>query len=116
MEGGMDNADGKRVMTQPEKVEYIISRGCEFLGITRDDFSTKDTRKSKLWYKKRFLIPILYENTSLTIREVANLIGLKNHTTILYHIKVMKEEASGELYGSKKTKQVYDELLSYLNL
>jgi chromosomal replication initiation ATPase DnaA len=112
----MDNVDGKRVMTQPEKVELILSRGCEYLGITREELSTKDARKSKIWYKKRFLIPILYENTSLTLKEVAELVGLQNHATILYHIRVMKEESSGELFGSKKTKQVYDELLSYLNL
>jgi len=103
-------------MTQPEKVEYILSRGCEYLGITREELSTKDARKSKIWYKKRFLIPILYENTSLSTKEVAKLVGLQNHSTILYHIKMMKEEASGELYGSKKIKQVYDELLIYLNL
>ena len=33
----MDDANNKRVMTQPQKVEYILNKGCEFLGLTRDD-------------------------------------------------------------------------------
>jgi chromosomal replication initiation ATPase DnaA len=103
-------------MTDPEKVNYIIDKGCEYFGISRDQVSAPVLGKSKIWYKKRFLVVPLYDNTALSQQEIATLLGLKNHSTILYHYRELKEDISGELYGSNKTRKIYEELLAYLKL
>ncbi len=112
----MDSTDGKRVMTQPEKVEYIMDKGCEFFGLTRQELVTKDYRKSKMWYKKRFILGVLSDETALSLKEIAGCVGLKNHSTILYHKRCLDEELSEEVYGSQRTKTINKEFLSYLNL
>lgn len=113
----MVNADNKRVMTQTEKVEYILDRGCEFLGLTRSDLLEGGIKGRDLkWKRKRYLIPILTDYTILSPKEVAGILGYTQPTTCLIARETIKREISGELYGSKKIKLVYDELLTYLNL
>ena len=113
----MVNADNKRVMTQPQKVEYILEKGCEFLGLTRADFiSGTIGRKSDVWQKKRLLIPILNDNTLLTPTKIADVLGYRDVTAVIKARDLIMRDISGELYGSKKIKLVYDELLTYLNL
>jgi chromosomal replication initiation ATPase DnaA len=106
----------KEIMTQPEKVEYILNRGCAYLGLDKDKLDYRGGNKSKDWHKKRFLIVLLLDNTNSSLREVAAYVGYKSHQNIMYHYKNMKQELSSELYGSDKIKSIYNELLSYLNL
>ena len=103
-------------MTQPEKIQYILKGGCDFFGMTMDDLQKKTGSRSKIWDKKRFLIPVLNDNTVCNINDIANLLGYKSHASVLYHKNTINEELSGEIYGSEKTKKVYNEFLQYLKL
>jgi hypothetical protein len=115
MEDIMADADNK-IMTQPEKIEHILNKGCDYLGIDRNNLTRKSGSRDKDWYKKRFLVPLLFDYTALSYRDIAGFLGYSNHSTPIHHYKIFKEEISGELYGSQKTKMIYTELLSYLNL
>lgn len=113
----MVNADNKRVMTQPQKVEYILNKGCEFLGLAKDDLiSGAIGRRSDRWQLKRLLIPVLSEHTLLTPTGMAEVLGYGDVTSIIKARDIIMRDISGELYGSKKIKLVYGELLTYLNL
>lgn len=112
----MDDVDNK-IMTQPEKVEYILNKGCEFLGLTREDVLEGGVGyKSAKWQKKRYLIPVLSDYTILTPTEISQILGYCDVASLLKAKEVITKDISGELYGSKKIKLVYDELLTYLKL
>jgi hypothetical protein len=52
----------------------------------------------------------------MTFKEIAEKLCYKQHSVVIYHYKNMKDDLSGEVYGSNKTKQIYNELLTYLKL
>ena len=112
----MADANNGKIMTQAEKTQLILNKGCEYLGITRDQLLEGLGSKSKIWDKKRFLIPILYDYTICNYSDIAFYLGYKTHSNVIYHLNLIKDELSVDVYGSEKTKQVYKELLSYLNL
>ena len=103
-------------MTQPEKVKYIIDNSCVFFGIEKGDLIINVGSRSKIWFKKRFIVAALDEFTACNQEEIAELVGYKERTNVSTHLKKFKEELSTELYGYEKTKRIYNELLSYLNL
>ena len=112
----MVNADDK-AMTQPEKKEYILRRASEYFGISVEKMtSQRNGNRSALFGKKKILIPVLYNYTDASLTEIAQILGYKAMQSVSYHLKNLKQELSGELYGSQKTKMVYEELLTYLNL
>jgi chromosomal replication initiation ATPase DnaA len=111
----MEDVDGK-IMTQPEKIEYIIKGSCEFFGIARNKFRCLTSSRSPIWHKKRHIIGVLHDYTAMSLREIAENLGYKEHTSILYHYKCLKRELSNEFYGYDKTKLVHKELLTYLKL
>ena len=103
-------------MTQPEKIEHILNGGCEYLGVKRELLEEKTGSRSKIWHKKAFLVMLLNEYTILSVDEIANHLGYKTHANVLYNIRKMKDELSEDVYGSKKTKMIYYELLKHLEL
>lgn len=103
------------VMTQPEKVEYIISGCCAYFGITKEKLLSNPGSRSDIWDKKRILITILDNNTSCNSTEIAEILGYKSRATVLYHRNVLQDELSDAVYGNNKAKFIYNELLSYLN-
>ena len=112
----MADVDDRKVMTQPEKVDYILDNSCGFFGIKRGDLTINTGSRSKIWFKKRFIVAVLDEYTACIQEEIAVLVGYRDRTNVSTHLKKIKEELSGELYGCEKTKRIYNELLSYLNL
>ena len=102
-------------MTQPELIEYIINKGCEYLGIKLPTPKGIGAPKPD-WRRKRFLIVLLTDYTILSQQEIASLLGYKQHGTVSFHYKNMKDELSDTTYGRKKAKLVYDNLLNYLKL
>jgi len=111
----MEDANGK-IMTQPEKIEYILSKCCEYFGISRDKLDEPHYSSSKLAEKKRLIIGVLKDNTILSYREIMALTGYKTHANVLYHYKLLQNELSDDAYGYDKTKRIYKELLNYLKL
>lgn len=104
------------IMTQPEKVEHIISGCCAYFGITKEDLTRKTGGRSSIWFKKRFVGYLLSNYTACNTFEIIEAIGYKQRNSITYHIKTLEDELSENTYGNNKTKMIYNELLSYLNL
>jgi hypothetical protein len=102
-------------MTQPELVEHLISSGCEYLGIKLPT-PKRIGAASPDWRRKRYLIVLLSDYTILSQHEIASLLGYKQHGTVSFHYKNMKDELSDNTYSSNKSKLVYNNLLNYLKL
>jgi chromosomal replication initiation ATPase DnaA len=100
-----------------EKVDAIVNGFCQYYGVKADDLckSTKG-REGILWKWKKYLIPILYDNTDLDFAEIMKILGYKSYPNVTYHYKVIKEEISDELYGSQKIRLNYNELIKFLQL
>lgn len=104
------------IMTQPEKVEYIISGCCDYFGITKDDIARNTGSRSSIWDKKRFIVYLLFNHTPCNTTDITKYLGYKSRRNVSYHIKMLEDELSENTYGNNKTKMIYNELLSYLNL
>jgi len=104
------------VLTQPQKIDYVLTKGCEYLGLDKESLSISYTRSGSKWEKKRYLAPILYRHTVATYNEIAKLLGYKSHRSVVLHIQQVDDELTDRVYGSPKTKAIYKELLAYLNL
>ena len=112
----MADVDNRKVMTQPEKIDHILNGGCAFFGVPRDVMFKKESPKSKIWHKRKYFTLLLDDNTSCSLRDIADILGYSQHGTVMYHLSKIRDELSSDFYGSKKTKMIYNELLSYLNL
>ena len=104
------------MMTQVEKVDYIMKKSCTYLGVTPDELKPRSRPKSELLMGRRFIIKTLADHTTLSFDTVANLLGYKGHSNILYHFNVINDDLSDKTYGSDKIKRLYKEYLDYLNL
>ncbi len=112
----MGNDVSERVMTQPEKVDHIFNGCISYFGIPKEDLYDKHKKSDMIWEKKRYIAFILFNNTFLTLRQIGALVGYKSHDLVLYHVTAMRDLLSDASYGSDKTKRLYKELLTYLNL
>jgi len=111
----MANVDDK-IMTNPEKVDYILDGICTYFGVEKKAMCNKNYSRSHIFDKKRYAMVILYDYTACSFGDIKRLLGYHAATVILYHYKNLKQELSGELYGSEKVKRTYNDLLTYLKL
>ena len=102
-------------MTQPEKIDYIINKGCEYFGLTPDDLLRKTGTRSNVHRMKRYIALIILDHTETTMAGVATTLGFWNKDSVSSAIKKIRDELSDEFYGMNKTKIVYNELLKYLD-
>ena len=112
----MANAGDGKIMTQPEKAEHIIVKGCEYFGLSRDKLIQPKSGGGGTATKRKYLSLVLSEHTICDGVEITALLGYSSTQNVYRNIKALKEEISEELYGVDKTKRIYNELLSYLNL
>lgn len=112
----MDNAVEKRVMTHQDKVDYILSKSFEYFGITPTKGQSVFAGRTPNWNKKRYIAKVLLDNTVLTQQEIADALGYSQHSSIIYHAKTLANELSPDVYGEEKTKRIYSDYISYLNL
>lgn len=110
----MGNDDGK-IMTTPEKTEHILNGICRYFGVSREELMSKPCIRTNFDIR-RYAVLLLYDYTASSHRHIAKALGYKKHGAVLFHYKNMKDEIGGALYGSEKTKMVYHELLTFLNL
>jgi chromosomal replication initiation ATPase DnaA len=103
-------------MTQPEKKKFLVEGACQYFGITTEELCHPNGKRSKIWNKKRFFVSILYDYTDASYSEIARILNYATHVNVSHHYKTIKEELSDEFYNSQKTKMIYNELLTYLNL
>jgi len=112
----MADANDRKVMTQPEKIDYILSRSAEYFGVDKNQFHLKCTKGDRLWGKKKYVALVLDDNTILSRQEMSKLLGFTNGNNVSYWLKTTREELSDKFYRNDKSKMFYNELLTYLNL
>lgn len=112
----MGNDVSERVMTQPEKIDYILSSSAKYFGVKKEDFGAKCRKGDRLWGKKKYVALVLDDKTILSREEMAKLLGFTNGNNVSYWLKTTREELSDKFYKNDKAKMFYNELLSYLNL
>lgn len=107
-----------KILTQPEKIEYILSRGCEYFGINRKDLNKKivgNNGKSSLNRARKLFFPILREATSITDKEIGALLGYS--TQNMHYLKRRStEDLSENFYGDASLRNTYQELREYINI
>lgn len=95
--------------------ERVLDETCRFWNITLPDLRTY-RRNKELVIRRKITTRLLYMYTDRTTSQIAELLGYKNHATVLHHLKKMEEELSPEFYGNTNTKKVYKQLLNQLKL
>ncbi len=103
-------------MTQAEKIAYIINKSCMYFGVTPDELRPHHNPKTEYVTDRRFIIKALSDNTTLSHLQIAKLLGYKQDHNVRYHYNVLNNDLSNEVYGSEKTKRLYREYITYLNL
>lgn len=104
------------MMTQPEKVDFIMDKTCAFFGVSREEIKIQGDKGASRFISRRFAIKTLRDNTMLTFKSIADLLGYKKQETALYHYNTFTDEISDNVFGSEKTKRIYKEYTDYLNL
>ena len=105
-----------KIMTQPQKMEYIIEKGCEYFGLSKEKLTAPNMGKSAIAGKKKYISLVLSEYTAYNVVEIASELSYKSPQNVYRNILNLKEELSEEFYGTDKTKRIYNELLNYLQL
>lgn len=58
----------------------------------------KVTRKREIVYQRSYVANFICENSELPLREIGMILGGKDHTTILYYLKMHNNFKNDELY------------------
>lgn len=93
----------------------IINKSAKFFGITLGQLTERTNRKVIVRYRK-VIAYILRQNTCLSLRRIADMLGYRNHATVLHHIKRARIEASDTIFKDALIKAEYYNLLNHLNL
>ena len=101
--------------TRPVSSEFIIDGVCDYFHIDKETLMACK-RDRKLVEKRQLTATILHQHTNLTLREIAELLGYRNHSTIIHHVKNMSNYILGEYYGYDDLKKTYRQLLIHLKL
>ena len=112
----MADVDNRKVMTQPEKIDYILTKSADYFGVDKKAFGLRCTKGDRLWGKKKYVALVLDDKTILSREEMAKLLGFPNGNNVSYWLKTTREELSDKFFGNDKSKMFYNELLNYLNL
>jgi chromosomal replication initiation ATPase DnaA len=95
--------------------DLIINGVCSYYGISKDTLK-KRARTAYLVSRRRIATKLLHEYTSKNLQDIANILGYRNHATIIHHLRRIDEELSDNVYGNNKLKAEYKAVLNHLNL
>jgi len=95
--------------------ENIIAESARFYSTTPEDIKTV-SRKWKLVRQRKLLAYILRQYTTLSQDNIANLLGYKNHATVIHHLKRANLETGNSIYKDVEIRSEYKQLINYLNL
>ena len=95
--------------------EFILDGVCSFYEIDRNNLRTY-RRNKKLVERRMITIRLLHLYTDRTLKQIAELVGYKNHATVFHHLKQADLLLSKEFYGNDEIKRTYKQLLNHLKL
>lgn len=88
--------------------DYVIDICCEHFSITRDEL-TYARRMGDYVSRRVITMKLLMEFTKGTgVGEITNLLGYKQHGTILHHLKEFNQILDGKVYDHKYMKRDYE--------
>ncbi len=90
---------------QPALPEAIINAVCTALDVTIDDLKN-GKRTERLADARALLSYFLMQNTRLKLVEIIKLMGLKNHSSVITHLKKVKELSSVDKHFADKKNKV----------
>ncbi len=93
----------------------IISKSAKFFGVTVSQLTEKTNRWVIVRHRK-VIAYVLRQHTPLSFKRIADMLGYKNHATVLYHIGRARTETSDTIFKDALTKAEYFNLLNHLNL
>jgi hypothetical protein len=100
-----------------EKIDYILSKASEYYGVPKEKLTSYNKgKKGGIWRWKRNIAFVLFNYTDLAIEEIKTVLGYQSYNTVNYHIKEMTDNISDKVYGEKRTKRGYDELVKFIGL
>ena len=83
--------------------EFIIDTVCDHFHITRDDMSSKK-RNSEISHPRQIAMYLCRKMTDISLNEIGNYMGGRNHSTILHGVESIEEEVE----KNEKTKNTID--------
>ena len=104
--GGYYFSNEKRVVTP----EYIINVVAEHFDITPEDIKS-DKRSSKIAFPRQICMYLCNEMTSYKLKAIGQIMGGKDHTTIMYGCKKIE----GEIAKSESTRNTIELLKKKIN-
>lgn len=94
---------------------FIINGSCDYYNITSDKLKEKSRKPQKV-HIKRTICYLLRTYTNRTYKQVAEVFGYRDHTSVIDHVKDMGDMLSDDIYGDKEVKTNYNKLLTHLGL
>lgn len=98
-----------------QKADFILKGTCTYYNINPQELKQR-VRKAEYVEQRQMIAYLLKTYTDRSLHDIADMIGYKQHATVLYHVKEAKSKLSDELYGEKEFKVTYRKLLKRLNL
>ncbi len=74
-----------------------------------DDFLIKKDRTYQVVYPKKVMMYVLRKNTKLTLQQIATVVGLKDHCTVVHHL----QDVDGLLSYDEAFQGIIDRALNY---
>lgn len=90
-------------MTNTEKIKIVEKRCCDLFGIDYRSYKANKTRECKIITIRQFVFKASYENMKISYKELASLVGGKNHATAINAIK----RITGYMQYDKELKALY---------
>lgn len=106
-------------MTQPEKIDLILTKGAEYFGVSRKDLTRKPPKpkpgRGLYPAERKYICYMLMEQTTLGGKQIAELMGYYSpHMPKKHHYEMA--DYLGETYGDPKIKKTYMEFAKYVGL
>ena len=87
-----------------EKIVEEVARTC---GVKAEDIRAKKSRRADIIYARQISIYIVRELTSLTMVQIGESFGGKNHSTIVYTVQQVRDNIEKD----KKTKETIEDII-----
>lgn len=82
-----------RLNKKPVTLDEIVDKVCAFFEVERDDIYTK-SRKANVVNVRQVSMYLASKFTTLTVNRIGQLIGKRNHATVLHSIKAVNDKMS----------------------
>lgn len=102
-----------KIKTHKGLIRYIVSRGHQFFNMEYPRLYYRDKSDHA---SRRFIVAVLKNYTLASEQEICDLLIYSSKRSMWSSYQTIKDELSDDLYGSDKTKFIYNQLINYLKL